>query len=185
MIYSALFMKINRVYRVFTSAKITKRRPPLVRPKSQVLITFGLVSIEILITALGLLTHITHASENYYGDKQKLILECNSTFITHLSSLSYVIILMVLSTVYAFKTRKFPRNFNESKYIGLTLYTTLATVITFFAFYFNTSDSVKESALTAIGILVIGLITLSGLFGQRLVIIFCAKDVQPDDNETT
>ncbi len=185
MIYSALFMKINRVYRVFTRAKITKQRPPLVRPKSQVLITFGLVSIEILITALGLLTHITHASENYYGDKQKLILECHSASITHLGSLSYVIILMVLSTVYAFKTRKFPRNFNESKYIGLTLYTTLATVITFFAFYFHTSDSVKESALTAIGILVIGLITLSGLFGQRLVIIFCAKEVQPDDTPET
>ena len=185
MIYSALFMKINRVYRVFTSAKTTKRRPPLVRPKSQLLITFGLISIELLITALGLLTHITHASENYYSDKEKLILECHSTSITYIGGLSYVMILMILSTVYAFKTRTFPRNFNESKYIGFTLYTTLATSITLLAFYINLSDSVKESTLTAIGMLAIGLISLSGLFGQRLVVIFFMKEVQANDNFTT
>jgi hypothetical protein len=186
MIYSALFMKINRVYRVFTSAKTTKRRPPLVRPKSQILITFGLLSIELLITAFGLLTDITHASETYYSDKEKLILECESASITFIGGLAYVMVLMVLSTVYAFKTRKFPRNFNESKYIGFTLYTTLATSVTFLAFYINVSDSVKESTLSAIAMLVIGLISLSGLFGQRLVVIFCMKEaVQADDNFST
>ena len=184
-IYSALFMKINRVYRVFTSAKTTKRRPPLVKPKSQVLITFGLVSIEILITLLGMISHITRASENYYSDKEKLILECRTESNTYVGGHAYVVVLMTLSTIYAFKTRKFPRNFNESKYIGFTLYATLATFIIFFAFYLNTSDSIMESSLTAIGILVIGSITLSGLFGQRLIVIFCVKEVQANDNLST
>ena len=180
-IYSALFMKINRVYRVFTSAKITKRRPPLVRPKSQVFITFGLISIELLITLLGMLTHLPHATENYYADKKKIILECRMESTVYIGGLSYVTVLMILSTVYAFKTRKFPRNFNESKYIGFTLYTTLVTFVIFFAFYLNLSDSIQESALSTIGILVIGLVTLSGLFGQRLVVIFCVKSKRPDD----
>ncbi|XP_028390970.1 metabotropic glutamate receptor 3-like [Dendronephthya gigantea] len=180
-IYSALFMKINRVYRVFTSAKITKRRPPLVRPKSQVFITIGLISIELLITLLGMLTHLPQASEYYFADKEKIILECRMESTIYVGGLSYVIVLMILSTVYAFKTRKFPRNFNESKYIGFTLYTTLVTFAIFFAFYLNLSDSIQESALSAIGMLVIGLVSLSGLFGQRLFVIFCVKSERPDD----
>ena len=185
MIYSALFMKINRVYRVFTSAKFTKQRPPLVRPKSQIMITFALVSIQILITILGLLTNMTHASENYYSDEEKLIMECNIDSTTYVGSLAYVMILMILSTIYAFKTRKFPRNFNESKYIAITLYTTLATFIIFFAFYLNMNSSINEAAFSAFGTLVIGILTLSGLFGQRLIIIFCVKDTQAEDTFIT
>ena len=180
-IYSALFMKINRVYRVFTRGRISKRRPPLVRPKSQILISLGLISIEILITLLGQLAHFSTASEVYYSETEQLILECNIEPTTYVGSVSYVVVLMLLSTVYAFKTRKFPRNFNESKYIGFTLYTTLATFTLFFAFYLNTSYSVAASALTAMGILVIGLITLIGLFSQRLFVIFFVKEVRTED----
>ena len=176
MIYSALFMKINRVYRVFTSAKTTKQRPPLVRPKSQILITFGLIAVQILITLLGLLTHITRATETYYSAEEKLVLECQIESKTYFGSISYVVVLMMLSTVYAFKTRKFPRNFNESKYIGITLYITLATTVLFFAFYLNTHDTIVKSALCATGMLLLGLITLLGLFSQRLVVIFCVKE---------
>ena len=184
-IYSALFMKINRVYRVFTRGRISKRRPPLVRPKSQILISFGLISIEILITLLGQLAHFTTASEIYYSDTEQLILECDIQPTTYVGSISYVVVLMLLSTVYAFKTRKFPRNFNESKYIGFTLYTTLATFTIFFAFYLNTSYSVAASALTAIGVLVTGLITLIGLFSQRLIVIFFVKEVRAEDTMMT
>ena len=182
MIYSALFMKINRVYRVFTSAKTTKQRPPLVRPKSQILITFGLIAVQILITLLGLLTHITRATETYHSAEENLVLECQIETTTYASSFSYVVALMMLSTVYAFKTRKFPRNFNESKYIGITLYITLATTVLFFAFYLNTHDTIVESALCATGMLLLGLITLLGLFSQRLVVIFCAKEAQVSDS---
>lgn len=184
MIYSALFMKTNRVYRVFASAMITKRRPPLVRPKSQVLITFGLISIEILITVLGQLTNITRASENYNSDTKKLILECHSNSMSYVGSLLYIVVLMILSTVYAFKTRKFPRNFNESKYIGATLYISLAVSTLFVAFYLNAGDSTIQVTITAIGSLLIGLITLLGLFAQRLFIIFFVKDADADDSFT-
>ena len=182
MIYSALFMKINRVYRVFTSAKTTKQRPPLVQPKSQILITSGLIAVQILITLLCLIMHITRATETYYSAEENLVLECQIESRTYFSSISYVVVLMMLSTVYAFKTRKFPRNFNESKYIGITLYITLATTVLFFAFYLNTHDTIVESALCATGMLLLGLITLLGLFSQRLVVIFSNKAAQVSDS---
>lgn len=181
MCYAALFMKINRVYRVFTSAMTTIRRPALVRPKSQILVTIGLISIQLMFTALWFIVKPAHAVETYYSDKEELILECTVDPISFMASLSYVIVLMILCTVYAFKTRKFPKNFNESRYIGITLYTTSAVSVLLFAFFLNTKNKFTEDYLIAGGSVLLGLINLFGLFAQRIFIILFVKDLRVED----
>lgn len=48
----------------------------------------------------------------------------------------YVALLIVVCTFYAFKTRKIPENFNESKFIGFTMYTVRApTLCISFGYY--------------------------------------------------
>ena len=61
-----------------------------------------------------------------------------STF-SLISSLVYNMILILLCTVYAVKTRKIPSNFNEAKYIGFTMYSTCIVWLAFIPIFFGTN----------------------------------------------
>jgi len=58
-----------------------------------------------------------------------------------LLSLVYNMFLIVVCTVYAVKTRKIPENFNESKHIGFTMYTTCVIWLGFVPIYFGTHNT--------------------------------------------
>lgn len=55
----------------------------------------------------------------------------------------FVVLLVVLCTNYAIKTRNLPENFNEAKYIGFAMYATLLTGMAFALVYFNSEKKVK------------------------------------------
>ena len=73
MCYAPLFMKINRIYRIFTSARSSVARPPLVTPKVQLLVTFGLVSIQLMFTTLWFIAKPLEAHEVYYSSREELV----------------------------------------------------------------------------------------------------------------
>jgi len=50
----------------------------------------------------------------------------------------YNMVLIALCTVYAFKTRNIPENFNEAKYIAFTMYSTCIVWAAFVPIYFGT-----------------------------------------------
>ena len=58
-----------------------------------------------------------------------------------LLSLVYNMLLIVVCTVYAVKTRKIPENFNESRHIGFTMYTTCVIWLGFVPIYFGTHNT--------------------------------------------
>lgn len=65
-----------------------------------------------------------------------------STF-SLMMSLVYNMVLIILCTLYAFKTRKIPENFNEAKYIGFTMYSTCIVWLAFVPIYFGTNNDYK------------------------------------------
>lgn len=179
--YAPLFMKINRIYRIFEHGKTTTASPAFVKPRMQLLITFGLVTIQLLSTTLWFTTKPVLPREVYDSEREELILECNVSELGFAVNLSYVMVLMALCTIYAFKTRNFPKNFNESKYIGITLYTTCAVWTGFFPFYLNTNHSILRVTLIAGAYLIIGLVTLIGLFGHKVFIVYRCTELRNDD----
>ena len=181
MCYAPLFMKINRIYRIFTSARFSVARPPMVTPRMQLLVTLALVSIQLMFTALWFIAKPVRAEETYYSDREELVLECKVDELSFSVNLCYVMVLMVLCTAYAFKTRTFPKNFNESKYIGITMYITCAVWMCFFPFYLNTKYSSTHIYLISGASVVIGLVTLFGLFAQKVYIVYFVKDLGTDD----
>jgi hypothetical protein len=75
-------------------------------------------------------------------DKRHLvILKCRVKDSSTMFSLAYNIFLIATCTAYAFKTRKIPENFNESKFIGFTMYTTCIIWLAFVPIYFGTGSS--------------------------------------------
>lgn len=65
---------------------------------------------------------------------------------------------------YAFKTRNVPANFNEAKFIGFTMYTTLVIWIAFVVIYFSSNNKTTTLCLC---------ISLSSLFA--LLLLFFPK----------
>jgi metabotropic X receptor len=55
---------------------------------------------------------------------------------------TYPILLVVICTVYAVLTRKIPEAFNESKFIGFSMYTTCVIWLAFIPIYFSTAQHV-------------------------------------------
>jgi metabotropic X receptor len=55
---------------------------------------------------------------------------------------SYPILLVIICTVYAVLTRKIPEAFNESKFIGFSMYTTCIIWLAFIPIYFSTAQHV-------------------------------------------
>lgn len=71
------------------------------------------------------------------------VLTCKVSTFSLIMSLVYNMVLILLCTLYAFKTRKIPENFNEAKYIGFTMYSTLILWLAFLPIYFGTNNDYK------------------------------------------
>lgn len=83
----------------------------------------------------------------YYPNRKEVILKCNIQDMSFLFSQLYNMILITICTVYAVKTRKIPENFNESKFIGFTMYTTCIIWLAFIPIYFGTGNSYEVSKM--------------------------------------
>lgn len=75
------------------------------------------------------------------GKRSEVILKCRVRDSSFLLSLIYNMFLITTCTLYAVKTRKIPENFNESKFIGFTMYTTCIIWLAFVPIYFGTGNS--------------------------------------------
>ena len=182
MCYAPLFMKVLRIYRIFTHAKKSVSRPSFVSPRMQLLMTSVLISFQLLFTALLSVTHPAMAKETYVSAREELLLECHIDSLSFHLNLSYVLLLMVLCTTYAFKTRNFPKNYNESKVIGVTMYVTCAVWAVFIPLYYNTLHGILNVYLASATYIITGLVTLIGLFGQKVFIVLSGKADMNDRN---
>lgn len=139
--YAALFTKTNRISRIFNrGVKAMVKRPSYTSPKSQLVICFCLVSVQVIaaITWLGM---DFPGTQLVYPDRTCVVLRCKSTNVAIVLSLLYNMVLILMCTVYAVKTRKIPENFNEAKYIAFTMYSTCIVWLASIPIYFGTNQN--------------------------------------------
>uniref|UniRef100_A0A1A9WYC5 G-protein coupled receptors family 3 profile domain-containing protein n=1 Tax=Glossina brevipalpis TaxID=37001 RepID=A0A1A9WYC5_9MUSC len=146
-IYSALLTKTNRIARIFHSASKSAIRLRFISPKTQVVITASLIGIQVLITLIWMIVEAP-GTRYYYSDRTMVILKCKMQDNSFLISQIYNMILITVCTLYAIKTRKIPENFNESKFIGFTMYTTCIIWLAFVPIYFGTGNSYEIQTTT-------------------------------------
>ncbi|XP_072036969.1 metabotropic glutamate receptor 7-like [Amphiura filiformis] len=170
--YAALLVKTNRVYRIFTSGKSTTKRPSFISPTSQILITAILIAIEVVLSASWLIALPAQAIKHYPSHSQALLV-CNGFLnSTSLLSLAYPLILLILCTAYAFKTRKIPGHFNEAKCIGLTTYTSCVIWLAMVPIYVLTSANIELRIITLyFAISLSATVCLVCLFAPRVYVI--------------
>ncbi|XP_066924695.1 metabotropic glutamate receptor 3-like [Clytia hemisphaerica] len=172
--YAPLFLKTIRIYRIFVGAQVSVSRPALVSTQSQFIALFVILSTQLLISVVWFVSKIPtpeiivtgeYVTSHCSGDASPILLFLN---------LSLSVIFMVSCTVLAFKTRHFPKNFNEAKFIGITLYITCVGWAVFLPVYFLAPhlhrDFMKELLMCAVCTF-IGYVTLFGLFGHKMKLL--------------
>ncbi|XP_039233107.1 metabotropic glutamate receptor isoform X3 [Drosophila yakuba] len=175
-IYSALLTKTNRISRIFHSASKSAQRLKYISPQSQVVITTSLIAIQVLITMIWMVVE-PPGTRFYYPDRREVILKCNIQDMSFLFSQLYNMILITICTIYAIKTRKIPENFNESKFIGFTMYTTCIIWLAFVPIYFGTGNSYEVQTTTlCISISLSASVALVCLYSPKVYILVFHPD---------
>ncbi|GLD73161.1 metabotropic glutamate receptor 6-like protein, partial [Lates japonicus] len=148
--YSAMLTKTNRIYRIFEQGKRSVTPPKFISPTSQLLITFILISVQVLGVFVWFGVAPPHTIIDYEElrppnpDLARGILKCDMSDLSIICCLSYSIVLMVTCTVYAVKSRGVPETFNEAKPIGFTMYTTCIVWLAFVPIFFGTAQSTEK-----------------------------------------
>ncbi|XP_033118204.1 metabotropic glutamate receptor 4-like [Anneissia japonica] len=137
--YSALLTKTNRIARIFNNSVRSAKRPRYTSPQSQVMICSLLISIQVICALIWLVADPPQAIEDF-PNIETVVLQCAVSDHAILVSLLYNFMLIILCTIYAFKTRKIPSNFNEAKFIAFAMYATCLLWIAFITVYLGTSE---------------------------------------------
>uniref|UniRef100_A0A7I4NN29 G_PROTEIN_RECEP_F3_4 domain-containing protein n=1 Tax=Brugia malayi TaxID=6279 RepID=A0A7I4NN29_BRUMA len=168
-LYAALLVKTNRIARIFSHRSV--QRPMCISPVSQVLLTALLAGLQLFGSLIWLFI-VPPGTKHYYPTRDQVVLKCNVPDHHFLYSLAYDAALIVLCTVYAIKTRKVPENFNETRFIGFTMYTTCVLWLSWIFFFFGTgSDFQIQTTSLCISISMSANVALACIFLPKIWII--------------
>ena len=95
-----------------------------------------------------------------------------------LASIIYNLLLILACCYYAFKSRKVPSNYNESKFIAVSVYSTLVFSVAAVAVYITAAAVLQKVATICIAILLTSIQTLIFVYLPKLYAILLAKDVE-------
>lgn len=167
--YASLFIKTNRISRIFNRKNLA-RRPILILPFSQLILVVGVVSVQILLLLMVVLLR-TPRAELYYPEISKVYLDCSISDLDFGLSQVYNFLLISMCTVYAFKTRKIPSNFNEAKYIAFAMYASCIVWLAFLAVYYMEEDYSQKPLILCVSVSLIAFVLLGCLYGPKVYII--------------
>ncbi|KAL6435479.1 hypothetical protein ACFW04_005448 [Cataglyphis niger] len=176
-VYAALLTKTNRISRIFNAG--SAKRPSFISPRSQLIICSGLVFVQILINGVWIIVDPAEAMHHYPTMEDNLLVCNNYIDASYMIAFAYPTILIIVCTVYAVLTRKIPEAFNESKHIGLTMYTTCVIWCAFIPLYYGTGSNVALRITSmSVTISLSASVTVVCLFSPKLYIIL----IRPERN---
>lgn len=95
-------------------------------------------------------------------------LSCDLTLPGVAAFLGYNILLVSACALFAFKTRKLPDNFNESRFISMCVYTTLIIWLAFIPTYFTAVQAFLRGILLSVALLLNHTVAVFFLFVPKI-----------------
>ncbi|XP_033116982.1 metabotropic glutamate receptor 5-like [Anneissia japonica] len=183
-IYSALLIRTNRMARILAGSKkrIMTRRPRFLSATAQIVMTSMLVIIQVGITVTFMILEPPEGV-HLYPTRHRVLLVCELDTMGMLMPLAFDFFLVAMCTLYAFKTRNLPQNFNEAKFIAFTMYTTCIIWLAFVPLYFGGPDI--RPIVLCLTISLSASVALGCLFFPKTYIILCKPERNCRGNMTT
>ena len=185
--FGALLVKTNRIHRIFNRESISlTKKPRFISPLSQVVITILLVLVQVVIAIIWLA--VEWPGTRIVPSRDSRELQCGESPVTGLGIiLAYNLCLLILSTYFAFRARKVPENFNEAKFINVTLYTIIIIWLALMPTYFATASielgTVFQTASLILAIILTATTTLVTLYVSKVVILFARISKEKEESK--
>ena len=191
LMFGSLMVKIVRVARIFLR-KVNLSRPRCTEPIYQVLFTFLIVAIQLIIVLVSLLVTNPEVSTFLRRNADmpnaipQLVITCIPDDVIFLVlSVGYETMIIIVATILGVLSFKYPANFNEAKYIAFCMFAILVIWIAFIITYFAT-QSMQEFQNIAVSLAVVmsGFAVLVCIFGPKLFIVLLRPNKNTNENFT-
>lgn len=172
---TVLFLKTKRITSVFQVDKIAILFTPCFKTiQRQTMLIAVMNSVPLSLIALWMILDPPR-SEKLVRPDEYIFLVCkpfrsDTGYSLFLAVCSYALTVALLCTYYAFKARGIPENFNETKYIGFSMYILLLSSLAYYPVVFNfeswyvTLVACSTTLVTSFGL-------LSCMFGPKVYIL--------------
>ena len=169
-IYTSILTKTNRISRIFNNATSSPQKAKYTSPRSQLLIVNIMVFVELIILVVWVATDPPQIQYVFPSRDQNVRVCAGAENASYLIALIYPFVILVFCTYYAFKTRKTPDGFNETKLIGFTCYTTCVIWLAFITLYLSTTDTFLRTATICLSVSLNASVALSCLFLPKVYV---------------
>ena len=165
--YAALFVKLRRIYNMTRQTnQLPKQQECLafLGLKPYLVTTISIDVIQVFLIVLLVTRNTPRSRENFYFQTGEVLLECQLSSSVFVACVAGSLILVAICTGYAFLTRNIQKNLRETMYISFTAYISNVLWLVLLVFFLNSEDSFFRQFLVAGTSLLIGWVTLIGLF---------------------
>ncbi|GFO22790.1 metabotropic glutamate receptor-like [Plakobranchus ocellatus] len=175
--YAALLVKAVRIYRIFHAAAKGNRGLRMTSPASQVILVCCIVMGQAVIsTCVTGLNKATASLSQPARSERYVELSCNMSLPAVTTFLTYNLTLVLLCSVLAFKTRRLPDNYNESRFISMCVTTTLVIWLAFIPTFLTSSRASLKTLLLSLALLLNHSVALVFLFLSKLYTAIFRQD---------
>ena len=136
--FGALLVKLSRIHRIFNQKKLTTKLPHFIDWKSQLVFTAIIVVLQLLIGTVWLIAEHPGVTERI--DNTFIELRCQANPYYGLSvSLAYNFLILIGCIYLAIRTRKVPADYNETRFIHITVFSMCVIWLAFLPVYYSTT----------------------------------------------
>jgi hypothetical protein len=176
--FVSIAVKTNRIFRIFDKNRQFNQPLLFMRPLHRVIFTFLLIFLEILMLLCLIVMHFPEGKLIYLSATE-VQLACSTSATQILLSHVYNIILIIICTYYAFKTRHVPTRFKETKIIAFAMYASCFIIVTFMVMSAvaanRGADGILEPAIHSYRVVFMASIILLSFFGSKVYSLFFHK----------
>ncbi len=101
---------------------------------------------------------------------------CAQKLIERIGTMIWDLILVTVCCIYAFRTRKLPNNYKESRFITFCVFSSLLVLLAFSPTIFTTREPFYRSVYSALGLIVIGTVANLCLFVIKFYALYFVSE---------
>ncbi|XP_025088527.1 metabotropic glutamate receptor 3-like [Pomacea canaliculata] len=176
-IYGSLLVRAQRIYRIFDAGQRSTQRPRLIGSSHQLLLAAGLILVQVLICSL-IMSEYGPWHRRFMAVAMEAYVEvsCEVPAVGLYSFLVYNLLQVAVCSLLAFKTRRLPDNFNESRFISMCVSTTLVIWLAFVPAYMVSGREHLRLLMLALALALNHSVALVFLFLPKVYAVLYLQD---------
>ncbi|XP_057312394.1 extracellular calcium-sensing receptor-like [Hydractinia symbiolongicarpus] len=179
-IMAITLMKTQKLVFIFQAQIRVSRKQVQMSKTMECTLVLLMLCVQVCIAVLSFSVNTIRLNDEYIIETRKHIYECN-TGEESLIQMMFGFLLVLMCMMQAFRARKLPENFNETKYIVLAMFLCTLTVAVLLPLRFYLSSSKEKVANDVFMLLVANFILLFVMYGYKCwIIVF-----QPERNTSS